>query len=41
LMISWRLTRPRGFLLVMFYCGYIGLLAYQQHYITPQMIGLH
>ena len=41
LMISWRLTRPRGFLLVLFYCGYIGLLAWQQHYITPQMIGLH
>lgn len=41
LMLSWRLTRPRGFLLVAFYCGYIGLLAYQQHYITPQMIGLH
>lgn len=41
LMLSWRLTRVRGFVLVLFYFGYMGLLAYQQHYITPQMIGLH
>jgi cation:H+ antiporter len=41
LMLSWRLTRVRGFVLVMFYCGYLGLLACQQHNITPQMIGLH
>jgi cation:H+ antiporter len=41
LMLSWRLTRPRGLLLVFCYAGYIGLLALHQGYITPGMIGLH
>ena len=41
LMMSWRLTRLRGALLMVCYIGYAGFLAWRQGYLTPQMLGLH
>jgi cation:H+ antiporter len=41
LMLSWRLTRPRGAFLVLCYIGYIGFLAWGRGYLTPATIGLH
>jgi cation:H+ antiporter len=40
LITSWRLTRPRGALLVLSYVGYVVFLAWRQGLVTPAMLGL-
>ncbi len=40
LLSSWRLSRPRGALLVLSYCAYVVFLAYRQGLLTPSMLGL-
>jgi len=40
LLSSWRLSRPRGALLVLGYCAYVVFLAWRQGLVTPAMIGL-
>jgi cation:H+ antiporter len=40
LITSWRLTRPRGALLVLSYACYLVFLAWRQGLVTPAMIGL-
>jgi cation:H+ antiporter len=36
----WRLTRPRGALLLLSYAGYLVFLAWRQGWVTPAMIGM-
>jgi cation:H+ antiporter len=40
LITSWRLTRPRGALLVLTYACYLIFLAWRQGLVTPAMVGL-
>lgn len=40
LLSNWRLSRPRGALLVLGYCAYAVFLAWRQGLITPAMLGL-
>jgi cation:H+ antiporter len=40
LITSWRLTRPRGALLVLSYAGYLIFLAWRQGLVAPAMLGL-
>jgi cation:H+ antiporter len=40
LITSWRLTRPRGALLVLSYACYLAFLAWRQGLVTPAMLGL-
>lgn len=40
LITSWRLTRPRGALLVLSYASYLIFLAWRQGLVTPAMVGL-
>lgn len=40
LVSRWRLSRPRGALLLASYAGYLVFLAWRQGLVTPQMIGL-
>lgn len=37
---SWRITRAEGFMLVLFYVGYVGYIAYQQGYVPLSKLGL-
>jgi cation:H+ antiporter len=40
LITSWRLTRPRGAILVLTYASYLFFLAWRQGLVTPAMMGL-
>jgi cation:H+ antiporter len=40
LVTNWRLTRPRGALLVLSYACYLAFLAWREGLVTPQMIGI-
>jgi cation:H+ antiporter len=40
LLSSWRLSRPRGAMLVLGYCAYVLFLAWRQGLISPAMVGL-
>jgi cation:H+ antiporter len=40
LLSSWRLSRPRGALLILGYCSYALFLAWRQGLVTPAMLGL-
>jgi cation:H+ antiporter len=40
LVLDWRLSRPRGALLVLSYAGYLVFLIWRQGWLTPSLIGM-